>query len=181
MNLGAGLSPLALETLEFPAALDRVAAHAVCPLGAARVRGRTPSTTPDVIRTVLAQVAELSGALLSDDAIRAEAVPDIAPTLELLALPRSALAGVQLVALRDALGAARLVGAELGRLTAAAPRTAALRAAPVPQEIEPRLRASLDAEGELLDGASRELAKPRKATREARPLPAPRLQPILHP
>src|SRR5258708_1869536 len=129
---------------------DGVAAHAVRPLAAARLRGRTPSPRPDVIRTVLAQVAELSGALLSDDAIRAEAVPDLATTLELLAVPGSALEGAQLVALRDALGAARLVGAELGRLTAAAPRTAALRAAPVPKEIEPRLRASLDPEGELL-------------------------------
>src|SRR5258708_24451255 len=103
MNLGAGLSPLALETLEFPAALDRVAAHAVCPLGAARVRGRTPSTTPDVIRTVLAQVAELSGALLSDDAIRAAPVPDIPTTLALLAVPASALEGWRASALRHAL------------------------------------------------------------------------------
>src|SRR5260370_5168278 len=181
MNLGAGLSPLALETLEFPAALGRGAATGRCPLGAARVRGRTPSTTPDVIRTGLAQVAELSGALLSDDAIRAEAVPDIATTLELLAVPGSALEGVQLVALPDALGASRLVGAELGLLTAAAPRTAALRAAPVPKEIEPRLRASLDAEGELLDGASRELAKARKATREARQRLVARLETILNP
>src|SRR5260370_7498713 len=108
MNLGAGLSPLALETLEFPAALDRVAAHAVCPLGAARARGRTPSTTPDVIRTVLAQVAELSGALLSDDAIRAEAVPDIATTLELLALPPSPLAPSHLAPLRAPLASALL-------------------------------------------------------------------------
>src|SRR5260370_39157622 len=133
MSPGAGLSPHALETLEFPAALDRVAAHAVCPLGAARVRAGTPSTTPDGIRVGLAQVAELSGALLSDDAIRAGAVPDIATTLELLAVPGSALEGAQLVALRDALGAARLVGAELGPLTAAAPPTAALAPAPVPK------------------------------------------------
>src|SRR5258708_27775437 len=180
MSPGAGLSPHALETLEFPAALDRVAAHAVCPLGAARVRARTPSTTPDVIRAVLAQVAERAAQLLSDDAIGAEAVPDIATTLELLAVPGSALEGPQLVALRDALGAARLVGAELGRLTAAAPRTAALRAAPVPKEIEPRLRASLDAEGELLDGASPELAKARKATREARQRLVTRLQTLLN-
>ncbi|HXI33705.1 MAG TPA: hypothetical protein VNH63_06460, partial [Gemmatimonadales bacterium] len=179
MSLGAGLSPHALETLEFPAALDRVAAHAVCPLGAARVRARTPGTDPDSIRAALAQVAELAALILSDDAVRAEAVPDIGATLELLAVPGSVLEGPQLVALQLALAAARLVGAELGRLVAAAPRTAVLRAAPVPKDIEPRLRASLDPEGELLDGASRELAQARKATRAARQRLVARLETIL--
>jgi len=179
MSSGAGLSPHALETLEFPAALDRVAAHAVCPLGAARVRARTPGTDPAIIRAALAQVAELAAALLSDDAIRAEAVPDIGETLELLGVPGSVLEGPQLVAVQLALAAARLVGAELGRLTAAAPRTAALRAVPVSKDIEPRLRASLDPEGELLDGASRELAQARKATRAARQRLVARLETIL--
>ncbi len=179
MSSGAGLSPHALETLEFPAALDRVAAHAVCPLGAARVRARTPGTDPDIIRAALAQVAELAAAMLSDDAIRAEAVPDIGDTLELLAVPGSVLEGPQLVAVQLALAAARLVGAELGRLTAAAPRTVLLRATPVPKDIEPRLRASLDPEGELLDGASRELAQARKATRAARQRLVARLETIL--
>jgi DNA mismatch repair protein MutS2 len=180
MSLGAGLSPPALETLEFPAALDRVAAHTVCPLGAARVRARTPASDPDVMRAALAQVAELAALILSDDAIRAEAVPDIAATLELLAVPGSALEGLQLVGLHQALAAARLVGAELGRLTTTAPRSAALRAAPVPKDIEPRLRASVDTAGELLDAASRDLAKARKATREARQRLVARLETILN-
>jgi len=55
MSLGAGPAPPALETLEFPAALDRVAAHAVCPLGAARVRARTPGTDPETMRAALAE------------------------------------------------------------------------------------------------------------------------------
>src|SRR5207248_1319366 len=83
--------------------------------------------------------------------IRAEAVPDIGETLELLGVPGSVLEGPQLVAVQLALAAARLVGAELGRLVAVAPRTVLLRATPVPKDIEPRLRASLDPEGELLD------------------------------
>ena len=56
-----GVASAVLETLEFPAALERVAAHAVGPLGAARVRGRTPVADPDMIRAALAQVAELDG------------------------------------------------------------------------------------------------------------------------
>src|SRR5206468_773926 len=88
---------------EFPAALERVAAHAAGPLGAARVRGRTPATDPEPVRAALAQVAELAALLLHDDAIRAEPVPDIEPALELLAVAGSALEGVQLAALLGAL------------------------------------------------------------------------------
>src|SRR5207247_1213812 len=77
-------APSVLETLEFPAALERVAAHAAGPLGAARVKARTPATDPAAIRAALAQVAELAALLLTDDTIRAEPVPDLAPALELL-------------------------------------------------------------------------------------------------
>jgi hypothetical protein len=69
-----------LETLEFPQALERVAAHAAGPLGAARVSDRRPLTDPVLIRAALAQVAELAALLITDDGIRAEPVPDIGPT-----------------------------------------------------------------------------------------------------
>src|SRR5439155_533579 len=85
-----------------------------------------------------------------DDAIRAEPVPDIGPPLELLAVAGSALEGVQLVALTQALAGARLTAAELARLARDAPRTAALRVDPPPKEIETRLARSLDAEGVVL-------------------------------
>src|SRR5206468_1044103 len=87
MSVAGGVTPSVLETLEFAAALERVAAHAASPLGAARVRARTPSADPDAVRGALAQVAELAARLLADDAIRAEPVPDIGPALDLLAVP----------------------------------------------------------------------------------------------
>src|SRR6266513_250727 len=105
---GGGIAPSVLETLEFPAALERVAALAAGPLGAARV-------------------AELQSLLITDDSIRAEPVPDIAPALDLLAVPGSALEGQTLALVAVALAAARVTAAELGRLTKDAPRTAALR------------------------------------------------------
>src|SRR5712691_8789252 len=127
MSYGGGVPPSVLETLEFPAALERVAQHAAGPLGAARVRHRTPATEPAIIRAALAQVAELAALLLTDDGIRAEAVPDIGPALELLAVPGSALEGPQLAELGRELAATRVVATELARLTTVAPRTAALR------------------------------------------------------
>src|SRR5207249_8914206 len=139
MSVAGGVAPSVLDTLEFPAALQRVAAHAAGPLGAARVRGRIPGTDPEAIRAALAQVAELAALLLHDDAIRAEPVPDIGPPLELLAVAGSALEGVQLVVLTRALAAARLTAAGLARLARDAPRTAALRVDPPPKEVETRL------------------------------------------
>jgi DNA mismatch repair protein MutS2 len=179
MNAPREIAPGVLETLEFPAALEGVAAHAAGPLGAARVRSRTPVADPAAIRAALAQVAELAALLLRDDAIRAEPVPDIGPALELLAVPGSALEGPALAGLGRALGAARSVAAELGRLAAHAPRTAALRAAVPARELETRLAHSLDPEGQVLDGASRGVARARRAVREARQRLVQRLESIL--
>ena len=167
------------ETLEFSAALERVAAHAAGPLGAARVTGRSPVTDADAIRAALAQVAELAALLLSDDAIRAEPVPDVAAALELLGVPGSALEGAGLAQLGRALAAARVVAGHLGRLAAAAPRTAALRVDPPPKELDQRLAVSLDADGQVQDAASRALARARRAVREARARLVKRLDAML--
>ena len=167
------------ETLEFSAALERVAAHAAGPLGAARVTGRSPATDADAIRAALAQVAELAALLLSDDAIRAEPVPDVAAALELLGVSGSALEGAGLAQLGRALAAARVVAGHLGRLAAAAPRTAALRVDPPPKELDQRLAVSLDADGQVQDAASRGLARARRAVREARARLVKRLDAML--
>jgi len=179
MNVGGGAAPSVLETLEFPAALERVAAHAAGPLGAARVRSRTPATDPAAVRDALAQVAELAALLLTDDAIRAEPVPDIDATLELLAVPGGVLEGSALAQLTVALAAARVVAGDLARLARDAPRTATLRVEPPPKALETRLRQSLDPEGNVLDGASRDLARARQAVREARERLVRRLAAIL--
>src|SRR5437870_5731203 len=73
-----GWAPV-LDTLEFSAALERVAAHAAGPLGAARVRGRTPASDPAAIRAALAQVARLDAMLGALDPT--DRAPDAAVTL----------------------------------------------------------------------------------------------------
>ena len=179
MSFEGGVAPSVLETLEFPAALERVAAHAAGPLGAARVKARTPATDPAAIRAALAQVAELAALLLTDDTIRAEPVPDLAPALELLQVAGSALEGAALAGLGRGLAAARVVAADLGRLADRAPRTAALLVDPPPKELEQRLVKSLDPEGRVQDGASRALARARQAVRDARDRLVARLDAIL--
>ncbi len=158
-----------------------MAAHAAGPLGAARVRSRTPSADPATIRAALAQVAELAALLLTDDSIRAEPVTDLRPTLELLAVPGSALEGPALADLTVGLAAARVTAADLKRLAAAAPRTAALRVDPPPKELETRLAQAIapPPEGAVLDGASKGLARARAEVREARQRLVKKLESLL--
>src|SRR3989454_6995568 len=138
------------------------------PPGPPRVPRRSPATDPDSIRAALAQVAELAALLLTDDAIRAEPVPDIGASLELLAVPGGVLEGPGLAHLTVALAAARVVAGDLARLARDAPRTATLRVEPPPKALETRLRQSLDPEGNGPDGAARHPARARQAVREGR-------------
>ncbi len=179
MSGAGGISPSVLETLEFAAALELIAAHAAGPLGAARVRARRPATDPAAIRDALAQVAELASLMLTDESLRAEPVPDVSEALALLGVPGSVLEGPMLVALGQALGAARAVDALLAGIAAEAPRTAALRAPLPPRSLDQRLRESLGPDGEVLDGASKELGRARRAVRETRERLVARLETIL--
>jgi len=175
------MTPEVLETLEFPEALARVAAHAAGPLGAARIAARQPSTDAATIRAALAQVAELAALLITDDSIRAEPVPDITVSLELLDVPGSALEGPALAELTVALAAMRVTAADLKRIgtTHDARRTASLRVDPPPRELETTLVRSIAPDGAVLDSASRDLARARQHVRESRKRVMDRLGAIL--
>ena len=159
----------------------RVAQHAAGPLGAARVAARGPATDATSIRDALAQVAELAALLITDDTIRAEPVADITKSLELLAVPGSALEAPAFAELTVALVAMRVTAADLKRLgtTHDARRTISLRVDPPPKELETRLAQSISPDGQVLDGASRELARARQRVREARQRVIDRLGAIL--
>ncbi len=147
-----------------------MAAHAAGPLGAARIAARLPDTDAVSIRDGLAQVAELAALLITDDAIRAEPVPDITTSLELLAVPGSALEAPACAELTVALAAMRVVAADLKRLgtTHDARRTVLLRVDPPPKDLETRLVQSISPDGQVLDSASKDLARARQRVRDAR-------------
>src|SRR4051794_40486578 len=71
----------ALETIEFGPVLELVAAHAVGPLGAARVRGRRPTEDLTWIRAELTRVGEVAGLFRRGDGLLAEPIPDVTRTL----------------------------------------------------------------------------------------------------
>ena len=145
-----------------------MAQHAAGPLGAARVAARRPATDAASIRAALAQVAELAALLITDDSIRAEPIPDITQSLELLDVPGSVLEAPALAELTVALAAARVTAADLKRITHDAPRTALLRVEPPSRELETTLARSIAADGSVLDSASKDLARARQRVREAR-------------
>ncbi len=155
--------------------------HAAGPLGAARVAGRRPGTDAGQIRESLAQVAELAALLITDDSIRAEPVPDISQTLELLTVPGSALESLALAELTVALAAMRVTASDIKRIDAThhAPRTTRLRVEPPPRDLETALARSIAPDGSVLDGASKDLARARAHVREARKHVMDRLGAIL--
>jgi hypothetical protein len=90
----------ALDTIEFGLVLELVAAHAVGPLGAARVRDRRPTDDLGWIRAELARVGEVAGLFRRGDGLLAESIPDVTRTLGRLRIEGSVLEGVDLAALQ---------------------------------------------------------------------------------
>ncbi len=158
----------ALETIEFGPVLELVAAHAVGPLGAERVRGRRPTDDLAWIRAELARVGEVAGLFRRGDGLLAEPIPDVTRTLARLRIEGSVLEGVELAALLRALVAARSVHADLRRVAESAPAAAALARALPDRAIELRLERSVDSDGNLLDSASPRLAAARREVQAAR-------------
>ena len=158
----------ALETIEFGAVLERVAGHAVGPLGAARVRDRWPTDDVEWIQEELARVGEVASLFRRGDILLAEPIPDVTRTVARLRIEGSVLEGVELTGLQRVLVAARLVQADLRRVADTAPLASAL-ARPLPDKaIERRLELSVDPEGNLLDTASPRLAAARREVQAAR-------------
>ena len=162
------LSADALDTIEFSAVLERIAGHAAGPLGAARVRGRAPTTDLRWIRLELARAAEVAALFRRGDSLLAEPIPDITRALARLRIEGSVLEGPELTGVQRLITASRLVHADLARVADAAPLSAAL-ARPLPEKsIERRLEQSLDPDGNLLDTASPRLAAVRREVQAAR-------------
>jgi DNA mismatch repair protein MutS2 len=169
----------ALETLEFDPVLQLVAAHAIGPLGAARVLGRRPTTDIEWIGAELARVAEVAALFRRGDSLLAEPIPDVTRALARLRIEGSVLEGVELAALQCMLGAARSMSLDLRRVAPLAPRAAQL-IQPLPDKaIERRLNQSLDPDGNLLDSASPGLAAARREVQAARQRLLRRLEGLL--
>jgi len=169
----------ALAAIEFPSALESVAEHAVTPLGAAWVRALRPTADAFRVDEELALVAETAARLADREDLRPEPFPDVAGLFGRLRLEGAVLDGVELVALGTLLAAARLSFGRVDRAARAAPRLQALTAPPLPRELEDRLAAALEPDGQVKDSASPALARARREVRAVREKLVSRLAAIL--
>jgi len=163
-----GFSESALAAIEFPAALDLVALHAVSPLGAARVRSLRPQADAWLVGHELERVGQYLARRDAGDDLRAEPFPDIATALSRLRLEGSVLEGWELAEIGLALGAARAVYGRVSHAGRTAPLVAALGAEPPSRQIEDALGVALEPDGFVKDAASRDLAQARREVREVR-------------
>jgi DNA mismatch repair protein MutS2 len=174
-----GFSESALLSIEFPAALDLVAQHAVSPLGAARVRALRPATDPWLVDHELARVGQYLARRDAGDDVRPEAFPDIAAAIARLRLEGSVLEGRELAEVGVALAAARAVHGRMVRAGRVAPLVAALGVEPPARKVEDALASALEPDGLVKDAASRDLAQARRDVREVREELVKRLAGIL--
>ena len=158
----------ALETLELPEALDRVAAHAAGPMGRAAIRRLVPTADVDWITRELGLVAELTQLLERGDSLAADAVPDPTDAIARVRVDGSVLDGSEIALLRRLLSAARTTSATIRRIAPDAPGVAGLLRALPATELDRTLDRAIDERGEVLDTASRALAAARRAVRAAR-------------
>ena len=163
-----GFSESALAAIEFPAALELVAQHAVSPLGAGRIRALRPETDPWLVSRELERVGQGMERLEAGDDVRPEPFPDIGAALARLRLEGAVLEGAELAAIGAALGTARTLHGRLTALARTAPLVAALAVEPPPRQLEEALGRALEPDGLVKDAASRDLAQARRDVRESR-------------
>lgn len=157
-----------LRVLEFQAVLDGVAERASSPLGREAIRALRPDPDPSLAAATLAAVAQAAQFL---DEVRdwtPPGAPDARAGLRRLALQGSPLEGRELFALGTLLEAARGLAATLDGPASRFPELAALRPSLL---VEPVLggdiERTVEADGSLLDSASRELRRLRSDLRRA--------------
>jgi DNA mismatch repair protein MutS2 len=169
----------ALDTIEFGAVLELVAARAAGALGAERVRSRRPTTDIGWMARELARVEQVAALFRRRDGLMAEPVDNLTPALGRLRIEGSLLDGQELAAVKRLIATSRRVADDLARVREQAPLAAALRAEPVPRSLERRLEQSVDDDGQLLDSASPGLAAARREVHAARARLVKRLEAIL--
>src|SRR5437870_4550211 len=157
-----------LGQLELGLALDSVAAYAVGPYGAERVRNRRPSADSEWIGTELNRARQLGNLLVRGDGFRPEPVSSIESVLAALAAEGAVLEGPDLAGLCRTLEAMQLVSAELRRIAKEAPAVALLAVELPPRDLTRLLADALEADGTVKDAASAQLARARRQVRETR-------------
>ena len=162
------MSGHALEVLEFERVLDRVARRASSELGRERIRSLQPSSDREQIVRELGRVAAAMRFRAACPDFALGPVPDVGPYLGQLATEGSMLEAADLHALGVLLTTSRELKSELSAAEGVGPELAFVEVRLV--DLKPMAEAiarSVDAEGHVLDTASRELKSIRDRLRGA--------------
>lgn len=162
------MSAHALEVIEFGRVLERVARRASSEPGRRRVLALRPRAVAADVARELARVAAVMRFLEERPAWALGPVPDVEGDLALLGVEGAVLEGASLHRIGVLLATARALRAELASPGPPAPELAALAARLVAmRDHEEAILGSVDADGRVLDTASRALERIRERLRGA--------------
>lgn len=163
MTAGSGVreaSSHALEVLEFQRVLSSVAERASSELARERIQRLSPTRDLDGLRLELARVASVMRFAEEKPGWGIPTIPDARSALRNLAADGAVLEPLQLHALGVLLQSSRLLAQEMDGREAGYPELATVRERLVQDRpSEETLERAVDAEGQVLDTASRELRK----------------------
>jgi len=156
--------PAALETLDLPAVLEWIAAGAATPAGRRELLASRPGLEAVELRARRARGAEALAALVGDQG------PSIGRCGDLTGIGAAAanrvLEGIELAELAESLARLNELQVWIGRHPSFTALAAALAGAPALADLWELLSTTVDARGEVLDGADPALAEVRAQLRE---------------
>lgn len=162
------MNEAALRTLEFQRVLEGCAGRAASEAGREAIRALRPGTDIQKAREALAAVAETMRFLDAEADWVPPTIPDARPALRRLGAEGSPLEPVELFSLGVLLATGRLLGRALPRPETGFPHLSALIPVLHADEVlERRIEETVEADGTILDTASRELRRIRSDLRRA--------------
>ena len=162
------MSRHALQVLEFPRVLEVVAGFAASDLARERLRALSPSSDRAHVSRELARVGALMRFTVEKPTWGMPPVPDARAALQQLSAEGAVLEPLQIHAAAVLLGSSRVLAAELdGRQTPYPELAQISERLASDRELEDALHRSVDAEGLVLDTASRDLKRIRDRLRGA--------------
>jgi DNA mismatch repair protein MutS2 len=154
------MNPHALTVLEFHEVLERVSASALSPLGRERIRTLRPGGHPSGVQEELSRVEEMAAFLGEHRDWVPPEIPDARDALSRLSLEGAVLEPAELYALGSLLAGGGDLDEGLAKVREELPGLGFLRDGLYKDRgLEKAIRKVVDAEGTILDTASKELGR----------------------
>ena len=162
------MSGHALEVLEFPRVLERIARRAASQSGRERVVSLRPQSDPDVITAELARVGAVMRFVDEQPSWGLSPIPEVEDPLARLSVEGALLDPTEIFLLGVLLSSSRRLSEELGGRAGRYPELETIRERMLDQrELETVIERCVEADGQVLDSASKDLKRIRDRLRGA--------------